>query len=229
MKIDKRLKFIIRGIIVFLIFHYGVYLQLIPIKLFNLDYKNASSKLLVLLSAFSSICLAFIFFFIYRKDLRKELKKFKKDIMGNLDIGIKYWAIGLIIMVVSNFLLTYVFKSGGANNENAVQEMIKGLPWLMVIIAGFIAPFNEEIVFRKTLKDVFKNKWVFAFLSFLLFGGAHVIGEATTLIDYLYIIPYGALGGAFALAYHDTDTIFTSLTLHMAHNLVLSLLSIFVL
>ena len=99
----------------------------------------------------------------------------------------------------------------------------------MVIIAGFIAPFNEEIVFRKTLKDVFKNKWVFAFLSFLLFGGAHVIGEATTLIDYLYIIPYGALGGAFALAYHDTDTIFTSLTLHMVHNLVLSLLSIFVL
>ena len=118
MKIDKRLKFIIKGIIVFLIFHYGVYLQLIPIKLFNLDYKNASSKLLVLLSAFSSICLAFIFFFIYRKDLRKELKKFKKDIMGNLDIGIKYWAIGLIVMVVSNFLLTYVFKSGGACSRN---------------------------------------------------------------------------------------------------------------
>lgn len=226
---DKKLKLIIKGILVFLIFHYGVYLQLIPIKLFNLDYKNADSRLLVLLSAFSSICLAFIFYFIYRRDLRKEFKKFKKDIMGNLDIGIKYWAIGLVIMMISNLFLTYVLNSGGANNENAVQNLIKGLPWLMVIVAGVIAPFNEEIVFRKTLKDVFKNKWVFATLSFILFGGAHVIGDAKNIIDLLYIIPYGSLGGAFALAYHDTDTIFTSLTLHMVHNISLALLSIFVL
>ena len=226
---DKKIRLIIKGILVFLIFHYGVYFQLIPIKLFNIDYTNVSKKMLVLLSAFSSICMAFIFYFIYRKDLKKEFKIFKKNLLNNLDIGLKYWTLGLIIMMASNLFLTFVLKSGGANNENAVQEMLKGLPWLMIIIAGFIAPFNEEIVFRKTLKDVFKNKWVFAALSFLLFGGAHVIEDAHNIIDLLYIIPYGALGGAFALAYHDTDTIFTSLSLHMMHNLVLSLMSVFLL
>lgn len=226
---DIKLKYLFRGIIVILVFHYAAYFQLIPIKLFNIDYKNASKELLVILSAFSSICLFIIYFFIYRKDLKKEFKKFIKNPMENLDAGLKYWMIGLIIMMFSNLILTFVLKSGGATNENTVQEMIKVLPWLMFINAGFLAPFNEEIVFRKTLKDVFKNKWVFAFLSFLLFGGAHVIDTAETLIDILYIIPYGALGGAFALAYYETDTIFTSLSMHMIHNIVLSLVAILVL
>ena len=53
--------------------------------------------------------------------------------------------------------------------------------------------------------------------------------SAKTLVDVLYIIPYGALGGAFALAYYDTDTIFTSMTMHMIHNIVLSLVSIIML
>ena len=226
---DIKLKYLFRGIIVILVFHYAAYFQLITIKLFNIDYKNASKELLVILSAFSSICLFIIYFFIYRKDLKKEFKKFIKNPMENLDAGLKYWMIGLIIMMFSNLILTFVLKSGGATNENTVQEMIKVLPWLMFINAGFLAPFNEEIVFRKTLKDVFKNKWVFASLSFLLFGGAHVIDTAETLIDILYIIPYGALGGAFALAYYETDTIFTSLSMHMIHNIVLSLVAILVL
>ena len=222
-------KIIARSIIVLLIFHYAAYFQLIPIKLFNLDIENISKKTIVLLSAFSSVCLFFIYYFIYRKDLKKEFKIFKKNILENLDIGFKYWIIGLIIMMASNLFLTFVLKAGGAANEDTVQKMIKVLPWLMFINAGFLAPFNEEIVFRKTLKDIFKNKWLFAFLSFILFGGAHVIDHAKTIIDFLYIIPYGALGGAFALAYYDTDTIFTPLTLHMMHNIVLSLVAIMML
>ncbi|MBR2678174.1 MAG: CPBP family intramembrane metalloprotease [Bacilli bacterium] len=223
------LEIILRSIIVLLIFHYAVYLQLIPVKLLNLDVHSLSKSMLVLLSAFSSISLFIIYFFIYHKDLKKEFKIFMKNPLEKFDIGFKYWMFGLIIMMASNFILTYLLKSDGAANEQAVQSMLKTLPWLMFITAGVIAPFNEEIVFRKTLKDVFKNKWVFAILSFLLFGGAHVMDTAKTIIDVLYIIPYGALGGAFALAYYDTDTIFTPLSLHMMHNIILSILSILVL
>ena len=132
-------------------------------------------------------------------------------------------------MFTSNIILTFILRGGGAQNEQAVQSMIKTIPILMVINAGFVAPFNEEIVFRKTLKDIFKNVYLFMLASFLLFGGAHVIESATSLIDWLYIIPYGALGASFAYAYYKTDTIFTSLTLHMFHNLVLCLMSILLL
>ena len=70
-----------------------------------------------------------------------------------------------------------------------------------------------------------KYKWLFILISFLLFGEAHVINSANSIIDYLYIIPYGVLGGAFALAYSKTESVFTSMTFHMLHNTAIFLLS----
>lgn len=222
----KLMKNIVKGLLVFFLFWYSSYFQLIPILLLKMNIKNLSGSMQVVLSAFSGLVVSLILFLVYRKSLKEDFKKFKDNFDENIDTGFKCWGVGLVAMMVSNIILTVVFKSGGANNENAVQEMIKSLPWLMLINAGLIAPFNEEIVFRKTLKDIFKNKWLFIFFSFLLFGGAHVIGSATTLVDYLYIIPYGSLGAAFAVAYYKTDTVFTSLSLHIIHNTILSLVSI---
>ncbi len=226
MKIQKR---IVRSILVFLIFWNSVYLQLIPIKLLHLNVNNLSATSRVALSCFSNIILFFLFFFVYRKELKEDFKKFKNNLVENIDTGFKYWLIGLIIMVVTNHILAFFLASGGANNENTIQSMIKVFPFLMLIDGGMIAPFVEEIAFRKTLKDVISNKWIFVLLSFLIFGGAHVISGATVWTDYLYIISYGSLGAAFALAYYETDTIFTSMTLHMMHNTVLILMSIFIL
>ena len=194
-----------------------------------MDVHNISPVESVLLSTFSSTIVLFILFIIYRKELKKEFKIFKDNFIENIDIGFRYWMIGLIIMMISNVIITYLLKGGGANNEEAVQKMIKTLPWLMVIDAGFIAPFNEEIVFRKTLKDIFNNPIILCILSFLFFGGAHVISDAKTLTDYLYIIPYGALGASFAYSYYKTNTVFTSMSMHIFHNTVLILLSIFIL
>ena len=219
-------KYIIKGIIVLFIFHYSYLIQYIPIKLMHLDTSSYNDTLSVIISCFSSFILLFIFYLIYRKDLRKEWKKFKDNFWDNINLGFYAWFIGLVIMFVSNIIISFVLKGGSAQNEQAVQGMIRTIPLLMVINAGFIAPFNEEIVFRKTLKDIFKNIYVFMFASFLLFGGAHVIESAKTLIDWLYIIPYGSLGAAFAYAYYKTDTIFTSMSLHIFHNLVLCAMSI---
>ena len=227
--VNLKTKNIIRGIVVFFLFFYSVYLQYIPVLLFKMDVHNISPVESVLLSTFSSTIVLFILFFIYRKDLIREFKIFKDNFIENIDIGFRYWMLGLFIMMISNVIITYFLKGGGANNEVAVQKMIKTLPWLMVIDAGIIAPFNEEIVFRKTLKDIFNNPIILCILSFLFFGGAHVISDAKTITDYLYIIPYGALGASFAYSYYKTNTVFTSMSMHIFHNTVLILLSIFIL
>lgn len=222
-------KIILKSIFTFILFWYSSYLRYIPVIIFHLNKQSLTTTIQVYLSIFSSTILASLFLILYWKDLKKEFTVFCKKFVDNMDVGVRYWLFGLIVMMISNLLLSVVFKAGGAENEKAIQEMISKLPWAMFISAGILAPFNEEIAFRKTLKDIFTNKWIFAFFSFLLFGGAHVIGTASNILDYLYIIPYGALGASFALAYYETDTIFTSLSLHMFHNIVLSLLSILIL
>ncbi len=182
----------------------------------------------VLLSTFSSLVVSIILILIYRKELFKEFKIFKIKFLKNIDTGLICWITGIIIMVISNCILVYIFKSDGAANENAIQSLIKTSPYIMALDICLLAPFNEEIVFRKALKDISINKSIFIILSFLCFGGAHVLSSAKTLIDYLYIIPYGALGAAFAIAYNKTDTVYTSMFYHMLHNTMAFLLSVFI-
>ena len=220
------IKNIFKLIVVFILFNESYLLQYIPIILFRMDVKKITNATNVWLSTFSNFILLIILFLMYKKELKEEFKKFKSKLFDNINTGFNYWIIGFIIMVVSNLIINLILKAGGAANEQAVQKMISSLPWIMLINAGIIAPFNEEIVFRKSLRGVFKNKYVFAVLSFLIFGLAHVLGNVSSWMDYLYIIPYGALGGVFALAYDKTDTIFTPMSMHMSHNFFLTLFSI---
>lgn len=221
-------KGLILGIIVFLLFYFSSYFQLIPIILLNWDIRSITESQNVMLSTFSNIVLLLILFLIFRKDIIKEWKKFKSNFLENIDTGIKYWLVGLAIMMGSNIIINIVMNLGQAANEQAVQQMISALPWLMFINAGIIAPCTEELIFRKSFRKAFPNKWLFVLISALVFGSLHVVTSMTSPIELLYIIPYGALGGAFAYMYQKTDTIFTSITMHMFHNSALILLSILV-
>lgn len=221
-------KDLILGIIVFLLFYFSSYFQLIPIILLNWDIRSITESQNVMLSTFSNIVLLLILFLIFRKDIIKEWKKFKSNFLENIDTGIKYWLVGLAIMMGSNIIINIVMNLGQAANEQAVQQMISALPWLMFINAGIIAPCTEELIFRKSFRKAFPNKWLFILISALVFGSLHVVTSMTSPIELLYIIPYGALGGAFAYMYQKTDTIFTSIAMHMFHNSSLILLSILV-
>lgn len=210
----------------FFLFFYCWIFRLIPILLFNIDVENMSGKTNVLLGAFSSTILAVILFLIYKNDVKNEWKKFRSGFWDNFDIGLTYWLRGIIAMVIFNFIIANIFKAGGANNEEAVQSMISSLPLVMLITSGFLAPWNEELVFRKSLKDIFKNKWLYISISGLLFGLAHVVNSAKVWTDWLYILPYGSLGVSFAASYHKTDSVFTPIMFHMLHNILLVLASI---
>ena len=124
-------------------------------------------------------------------------------------------------MIISNLILTYVFKSEGANNEIILREYIKDYPFIMGINICLTGPFIEEVIFRKALRNAFPNPFIFISLSFLIFGSLHVTSYATNIIDYLYIIPYGTLGAAFAIMYQKTNTVFTSMIYHSLHNTLL--------
>ena len=219
-------KKIIHAFLIFILFSYSWIFQLIPVILFNLDVEKLNSKTGVILTTFSSLVLGTILFFIYKKDIIKEFKTFKNNFGNNFDIGAKYWFFGLVLMISFNTIIMKVLSGGQAANEQAVQGMITALPGLMLINAGVLAPWSEELVFRKSIKEIFNNKWLYATVAGLLFGLAHVVGQTSSWIDWLFILPYGSLGFSFALSYYDTDSIFTPIMFHVIHNVALVIFSI---
>ncbi len=100
-----------------------------------------------------------------------------------MDVAIKYWLIGLIIMGTSNVLITFLATGAQASNEMGVQTMIHGAPLASFLAAGILAPIIEELTFRKSFFDALKNKWLFILTSGLIFGGLHVI-SATSWQDF---------------------------------------------
>lgn len=216
-------------IMMFFMLLFGMaYFPYLPMELFNINYDAFSEGIKILYMLCCDIGFMIIIFTIYRKSLIKDFKEYFKKFRENFDISFKYYFAGLIIMIVSNLSITLFFSGAQANNEDAVRSMINLAPLYMIFSVSIYAPFVEELIFRKSIKDgffsLFENnkftKFLYIFISGLIFSSLHVIGMTNSYLDYLYIIPYLGLGASFAALYYRTDNIFSSISMHSLHNTV---------
>jgi len=201
--------------------------QMIMMELLNylgINTQNLSTTSLTGLLFIIDLIEITIFFLIYYNDMIKDIKDFKSNFKKYIKFALKWWIIGLVIMYASNIILYFIVNTG-ATNEEIVQEQIKKLPLYMLISTSITAPFTEEVVFRKSIRDVFTNKYLYIIMSFLLFGGVHVL-SSNSLLEILYIIPYGTFGAVFAYMYYKTNNIYTSMFIHFIHNFLIVILSI---
>lgn len=227
MKNKNLLKNIIKLLISITLFFYRTIFILPYIYLFNINTKKLSANDEITISLICNIIFCIIIIFMYKKELIREWKIFKSNLSDNIDTSIKYWLIGLFFMVIANIIISFILNGGQAINEQGVQKMIKTSPLIMLLTAGVIGPINEELVFRKSFKNVISNNILFILISGIIFGYLHVTG-ASNIKQFLYIIPYSSLGIAFATTYCKTNTVFSSIFVHMVHNTLLTILSILV-
>ncbi len=151
---------------------------------------------------------------VYHKRLIEDFKKFKKD---NINIALRNWIMGLGVMMISNLIITFFVKDIAAN-ESANRELLFSYPISNIISMVLIGPMIEEITFRASFQKAFKKWYTFALTTGIIFGLAHI--AKFNLLEFLFIIPYGALGFFFAKALYETDNIYTSFIAHMTHNLL---------
>lgn len=214
--------------IIFILLLIGLsYFPYIPLQLFNIDINKFSNNMTILYNFLCDIGYMIIIFFIYKETLIKDFKKFKKNFKDEFDLAFKYYFLGLIIMIASNLIISIFFSNAIANNEESIRSLIKLYPYYMFFSVSLYAPFTEELIFRKSIKDsifAFKNnkitKYLYIFISGLIFASLHVITSATSPLDYLYIIPYLALGISFSALYTKSDNIFSSMAMHSMHNTI---------
>ena len=213
---DNKLINILKSIgLIFLILFFPVIFFIV----LNINVNISDTKYIIYLTI-SNIILIGIFILIYRKTLVDDLKSYIKDFSNNCEIGIKYWIIGFGIMTLSNLFITYILNKDIAGNEQDVRNYLDLFPLFMVFNTVIYAPLTEELTFRKSIRDVIDNKWVYGLVSGLVFGMLHISSYMNNWTDLVYLIPYSSLGVAFALLYHKTDNIFSSITMHAGHNLL---------
>lgn len=100
----------------------------------------------------SNVLLLGIYFVIFSKTLIRDAKEYFKNFGKNFETSLKYWFIGYAIMIVSNLVISFVFKKTIAGNEEAVRSYINAFPLLMIFDVSVYAPFVEELTFRKSIR-----------------------------------------------------------------------------
>lgn len=216
------------GLILLLIF-----LGAIPVlvfQIFNVDYKSFSSLEKIIITLINELLFLGLLFKFYKKDITKDFKNFfNENWKEHLKLALRYWGIGMIIMIISNYLIAIITNGQLAANEEEVRKLIRSVPIYMLFELMIYAPVSEELIFRRSIRDIVKNRYIYAILSGLIFGGLHAITSVKSAIDLLYFIPYCSLGYIFALLYSKTNNIFSTITIHSIHNtlaLILYLISL---
>ena len=182
--------------------------------------QNKISESTVYLIVF--IGLAITYLIAYRKTITEDLKDFKKNYKKILKSTAKYWLIGFIARLISSTILVSM-NIGTATNQEQNINLFREAPILQGITAIILAPIIEELVFRRSLKEFTNNKWLFALVTGLIFGGIHVVSSITSIKDLymiLHIIPYSTVGIALGYAYKEHNNIIGTMTLHAFHNII---------
>lgn len=207
---------VIKCIFLFILF---ITISAILQSILKIDINKFNDLEMVIYSLSCSLFFLSIIMLCYRKTLIKDFKPYFKNFGKNFENSFKYYLVGVGVMIFSNLIITLLFQGDLSTNETMVRSYINASPLLMAIDISLYAPLAEELLFRKSIRDVVKNKWLYIFISGFIFGGMHVI-STSGLIGLLYLIPYCSLGFTFAYIYAKTDNIYSSIMLHFMHNTI---------
>lgn len=205
----KALKYLnyIKGILIY--FGVTIIMELILIKIpFPKNFWTSN-----LVNLIAPTLTSIVLIIVYKDLFKNKFEDFKSNYKKYFSIIFKYWLVGLVFMIITNTIISSITKSI-AINEQGNRTLLNSLPLYSIISTVFLAPISEELAFRASIKDIFKDKTMFCLVSAFLFGFAHVMFNG----DYIYLIPYASLAFFFAKAYYETDNILVNMFMHSFHN-----------
>lgn len=208
-------KILLNGFMFLFYFIYQV-LCIFLISYLKIDLSNNFNKSIFLI--LTSIVYLIIVILVYKKELKYDISRF------NIKSVIKYipiYLIGILLMGLSNIILSKITGLESSQNEALVRKTIKLLPIYMTFSTVIYAPIVEEITFRKTFRNIIKNNSLFIIISGIVFGIVHISVSDSQINDLLMIIPYIIMGIDLAYIYYKSKNIFTTITIHAFHNLIL--------
>lgn len=180
-------------------------------------------------SVLYNISLIIVLGWFARDLIIKSFKQLKKEHLLLFKKYIPYWFIALVGMAGFNLIANLLNGGNIAENENTIRTLFEQSPFYVYFSAVLIAPVIEELVFRASFYQIFKNKYLFIIISGFTFGAIHVLPGLTELSELAFIIPYSIPGLVFAYVLYDSKNIFVPMGIHFLHNGVLMALQVILL
>ena len=136
--------------------------------------------------------------------------------------GLKYFIIGLLCYGIVNIIIAGVFDFSNISNDNltTLENVFSDNLFMLFLSTVFYYPIVEELVFKKTFKDIIDNKWLFVFISAFANAFFTYAFSATNALSLIYIIPSTLFYMGLSYGYYATDNIMVPITYRIIYNLI---------
>ena len=195
-------------------------------KLVGINYSDFNYIDYACLNTFIELIMFVVVLLFYKKYLKKDLVLFKLNKKDYIKKIISYFLIFLVVkygVALFSSLLLVMLGSDLVTSENqeAVVNLAKTLPFMMMISTSLLAPFVEEGIFRLGIRKVINNKYLFILVSGLIFGFMHIFPtELPLYVALIESLNYVTMGLLLAYIYNETDNIYVVIIIHALNNLL---------
>lgn len=209
------------GLLALFVYFFLSLFETVPLELAGMNINSLSYTVKIIYLIIYEIFTVATIILIFNKKIKKDFNNIIKNHKEYYSKYFKVWLIGLAVMLLSNAFIIFILDNEIAGNETTIRSLFEISPIYIYLSSVIYAPVVEELIFRQGIRNIFGRNIIFIFISGVIFGGLHVIGNITTPSDLLYLIPYSSLGIAFAYMLYKTDNIFVSMGFHFLHNGIL--------
>lgn len=203
-------------LLIFAVIWFGVYSRYAVLSgLMTVIEKTGIDKMTITIigNILIQAILVIIMYILMKKELKYGFVELKNNFKEHFNK-----IIGVVLNLFLVSLITTTVVSLIVKEESLNNAMLAQFPMILQIILGVIAaPFVEELIFRGLLKKVIKSEKMFIVISSLLFGLIHV-NYVSDIMQFIYIIPYGAMGIVLAQNYVKNNNIAQNILTHSIWN-----------
>lgn len=191
-----------------------------------LSLLGIKEPLSVYLTLVADFILMIVIISIYFDGLRNDFKNLRNDFKKLILKGGKIFLVGFLLYTLVSSIFVILVPNAVNDNANSLLNVFDKSPVFLFIITMFYYPIIEELVFKKTFKDVLKNKWFFIITTAIINASFEVVLSYQNIYNLVNIIPTAVFYGMLSYIYYETDNIFVSMGYRMIYNLIPFLLAL---
>lgn len=169
---------------------------------------------------------ALLILYLYRNTFKNDFKDIienKKKYLSSILINV---ALIFVIMLITNALIGMLFDiKQTSENDYSLLAMFKKSPIILMFLTSLYYPVIEGVIFRKSVRDIIDNKWIFIIFSsvfYFFFNVAYTSLSFTSIITSLCYLFSMMLLSSY---YYKTNNFTASVLVMMIYNLIILVIS----
>lgn len=205
----------------------------LTVALFSPIIKNGGTNIAligILLAPLTYLLTFYLYKFIFKSKYTLKNLFTEPQINGHyITKGILTAIIILIVTFSFNILYSTIFKDFINNNRADNVNGLLSIPFsLTILTGGIIIPFIEEIVFRKSIREIIPNSKPITYIitSALIFSSVHIQNTENLYNMMFYVIGTFIDGLIFAYIYEKEKTVWPSYIGHALYNTFILILQV---